>query len=241
MPATGAPRWYTSLTQLIADNSSSSLYQLATTDAAHKPHVRTLVHRAFLTPQDHPSLPLLLTTTDRRSAKAGHLLHNPSVELNWWIGGSADQFRIGGTAHLIPLSPSPSGTAGPGSGVETAARCPGIAALDAAGFDWRGKADELFAMLSAGIRASFAGDVAPGTRLAGGYAQMDAWPLQLPASVAEAKDEGEESAVRAAREHCALLVIEPTEVDWVQLGVEPNRRTRFWREGEVWKEEAVAP
>ncbi|TFY52489.1 hypothetical protein EVG20_g10527 [Dentipellis fragilis] len=190
MPATGAPRWYTSLTQIIADNSSSSVYQLATTDAAHKPHVRTLAHRTFLTPQGHPSLPLLLTTTDQRSAKAAHLARNPSIELNWWIGGSADQFRIAGTAHVIPFSPAPGAAAG--SGVDPDLDCPGIAALDAAGYDWRSKADELFAVLSPGIRASFAGDVDPGTRLPGGYAHMDAWPLRLPADISEAKDEGGE-------------------------------------------------
>ncbi len=45
----------------------------------------------------------------------------------------------------------------------------------------------------------------------------------------------------------ALVLIEPLEADYVELGVVPNRRTRFWLEdvkGEKeveWRDEAIAP
>ena len=39
----------------------------------------------------------------------------------------------------------------------------------------------------------------------------------------------------------ALMLFEPTRVDWVELGIQPNRRTVFTREGEGWVEQLVVP
>ena len=42
----------------------------------------------------------------------------------------------------------------------------------------------------------------------------------------------------------AMVLIEPMQIDWVQLGEKPNRRTLFTRTGDEeyqWKEEILAP
>ncbi|TFY80476.1 hypothetical protein EWM64_g3540 [Hericium alpestre] len=84
--SSSAPRWYTVLSKILNETEKLSLYQLATVDAAHKPHVRTLVHREFLTPLTAPAHPLMLTTTDIRSAKAAHIARDPAVELAVTLG-----------------------------------------------------------------------------------------------------------------------------------------------------------
>ena len=39
----------------------------------------------------------------------------------------------------------------------------------------------------------------------------------------------------------ALMLVEPVEIDWCALGIQPNKRTVFKREGERWSEQLVAP
>jgi len=67
------------------------------------------------------------------------------------------------------------------------------------------------------------------------------WPVKL-----EEPTDGDSEEARknweAALENMALLVIDPTEIDFVELGVRPNRRTRFWRTSDGgWEEEALVP
>ena len=48
--------------------------------------------------------------------------------------------------------------------------------------------------------------------------------------------------VEAAFANFGLVVIEPVEVDFLELGVEPNRRTVFrHEEGKGWVEEELVP
>jgi len=117
--------------------------------------------------------------------------------------------------------------------------------LGGAGFDWEKKRVETFEGMSGHMRASWVRPV-PGTPLPGGYAAAKAWPESLPklAEVEQGKG-GEETKklVKDALKNFALVVINPLEVDYVELGVVPNQRTHFWRErgtGE-WVEEVVVP
>jgi hypothetical protein len=57
----------------------------------------------------------------------------------------------------------------------------------------------------------------------------------------DAKTEKEKELAELALSNYAIIVIEPLNVDWVQLAIKPNRRTLFIREGVNWKEQAVVP
>lgn len=256
--SSSVPRWYTALSNVLNGTEKSArtylsstsherpranyphaistVFQLATVDAACKPHVRTHVHRGFITPPTAPAHPLILTTTDIRSAKVAHITHDPAVSLAWWIGGSADQFCITGAARLV----SPNGNEVLGVRDAAKADCPGLAALDAdASFDWAAKRTELYDAVGSALRASFIGPQ-PGAPLEDGDAEVMRHPERLP-NLAEAETEAEKRDVQAALKNFAIVIIEPVEVDWLQLGVMPNRRTKFQREGGVWKEVAVGP
>lgn len=63
----------------------------------------------------------------------------------------------------------------------------------------------------------------------GGYDDALEWPESLPA-LGEAKDEEEEKNVEEALKNFALVVIEPFEVDFVELGTKPEKRTVYRRE-----------
>jgi pyridoxamine 5'-phosphate oxidase len=80
----------------------------------------------------------------------------------------------------------------------------------------------------------------PGTPLEGGYDEMNDWPVRVP-KPSEARTEKEKELAKVALSNYALIVIEPVEVDWVQMAVQPNRRTFFTREGGGWKEKPVVP
>ena len=196
--------------------------QLATIEPPNKPRVRSHVHRAFLTASAYPSLPLILTTTDVRTPKVTQLTANPVVEAVYWTSRTLEQFRVLGRAWVVPAM----GYAGP---------CPAAGgvvyeALEEEGFDWEAKRVSTFNALSGHMRASWCRPV-PGMPLTGGEEEATRWPEWLP-KVGEARDEEEERNVERALAHFALLVIEPFEVDYVEFGVQPNRRRKFERDWE---------
>ncbi|KAI0066598.1 hypothetical protein BV25DRAFT_1905609 [Artomyces pyxidatus] len=224
------PRWYTALTKALNEHDKSKLYQVSTVDASNRPHARSQIHRGFLTAPALPALPVLLTSTDGRTPKAKQIAHQSAVEVCWWIDGSADQFRFAGRARVVgapPLELKPL----PG--------CAALAALDAAGFDWEAKHHEMFDAVSEHMRASWCRPP-PGSVLEGGYEEMDGWPTSVKRT-GEAETDEEKKFTQQAFGNYALMAIEPLEVDWVQMSIQPNRRTRFTRDGEGWKEEPIVP
>ncbi|KAI0307652.1 pyridoxamine 5'-phosphate oxidase-domain-containing protein [Multifurca ochricompacta] len=226
------PGWYTALEQAVTQHSNSSLFQLATVDDAGDPHVRSLIHRAFLVSPSSPSLPLLVTSTDIRTPKIRHIVHANIVELTWWINATLDQFRISGMAYVF---------AAPEHSISTSRAtlgCPGIKALEVAGIDWEAKRRELFDAVSEQMRATWCRP-APGSPLKNGYGEMNDWPARVP-KLSEAKTEKEKQLAELALSNYAIIVIEPLRVDWLQMAIKPNRRT-FTREGSEWKEEEVVP
>jgi len=249
-----APRWFTALEQAVTQHQNSSrerllpchaldsldviVFQLATVDEAGRPHVRSHIHRDFLVPPSRPTRPLLITSTDIRTPKVQQLAHTDTVELAWWISATADQFRISGRARVFaaprhPISALISLTSAP------ADDCAGINALGESGFDWDHKRRELFDAVSEQMRATWCRPP-PGKPLEGGYEEMDDLPVEVP-KPSEAKTEKEKELVELALSNYALIVIEPSYVDWVQMAIRPNRRTFFTREGDEWKEVAVVP
>ena len=188
------------------------------------------------------SFPLLVSTTDIRTPKVTQLLSSPYVELAWWIDGSPNgddetkqQFRISGIVSLVPSPRSE----------EVAAKLvfEGQAGSKESREWWETTRVESFKSLSAHMKASWAKPT-PGSPLSlhGGSDAPNSWPVKIEEpSSADSPEEGErkqELWERALR-NFALVVIEPREVDFVDLGVVPNRRWRFWRGGSGWEEEEV--
>lgn len=195
-----------------------------------------MVNRGFLEAEGKPGLPLLVSSTDARTPKTREISHSNFVELCWWIDGSGDQFRISGKIRIIPspelgigllpLRPAP-------------ADCPALAAHDTAGFDWEAKRLEMFDAVGESMRASWCRPP-PGEVLPGGYEEMKKWPTKVK-KLSEAETEEEKNLTKEALRNYAIVVLEPSECDWVQLTIQPNRRTRFRRFGEDWKEEIIVP
>jgi len=214
--------------------------QIATVDpTSPRPYVRSQIVRDFISPASNPALPLLISTTDIRAQKTTQIIPNPHVEVAWWIDGTQEQFRITGQAGIIPAPSNdlyrhflymtkhaPKGSALEGLATE--------------GFDWEKKRREVFEKLSPKMRAAWCRPP-PGSRLQD-YEDSKTWPERLEEPKADDEEE-EKQRWAMALENFALVVVDPTEVDYLELGIYPNRRTRFWRtlkEGS-WDSELVVP
>ncbi|OSD01186.1 hypothetical protein PYCCODRAFT_1392358 [Trametes coccinea BRFM310] len=236
MPST--PRWVEAINKALSNpsNKGKNIYQVATVDARNAPHVRSQVHRAFTHPDGRPDLPLLLTSTDARTPKVLQLLANPAVELAWWMEGTQDQFRLSGFAHIVPASPAEPDTSFRFAPIPADALA--LRTLEAQAFDWEAKRLELFQQMSPGMRASWCVPGAPGSAI-GSYEEQKEWPSQVPQ---EPQTEEDKKNAEMASKNFALMLIEPVSVDWVELGVKPNRRTIFTRrEDGGWTEQLAIP
>jgi pyridoxamine 5'-phosphate oxidase len=197
------------------------------------PKVRSHIFRSFVSPSKFPAVPLLLTTTDIRTPKTSQIRDNPNVEITWWIFGTQEQFRIAGRAHVIPAPNHPSYNPKIGTGVA-------LDALRDERFDWEAKRKEVFNEMSEYMKASWCRPT-PGSRL-DSPDDANSWPQKLP-KLGEAKTDEDKKNLEMALGNFALVVIEPAEVDYVELGLTPNRRSKFVRKGkeEGWDEEAQVP
>jgi len=266
MSLQSAPRWMLEIDKALKKDTKSTTYQLATIEIGAPeipptPHVRSLVHRGFLSLRSATQT-LLLTTTDIRTPKTKQIAQNARVEIAWWIPGTQEQFRIAGKAYVYPSHEFSKDTAvAPevtesdiGEGEKTLME---VAAqklawdfpareLGGESFDWEAKRVEVFEEMSGHMKASWARPI-PGTPLPGGYSAAKAWPETLPKlSEVKAGEAGSETKgqVEYALKNFALVVIDPLEVDYVELGTVPNQRTKFHKEsgGEgKWVEEIVVP
>lgn len=175
-----------------------------------------------------PTLPLLLSTTDIRTPKVTQLIANNKVELAWWIDGTKQQFRVLGRVGLVP---SPSFT--------------DKGTSDKSSEFWEEERVKSFKSMSVHMRAVWLRP-APGSPLSehGGHGAAKRWPKSVEEP---GKDDSEEEKRRKqadwdeALRNFALVVVEPLEVDFVDMGVVPNVRWRFWKEGEGWREEELVP
>ena len=90
------------------------------------------------------------------------------------------------------------------------------------------------------MRASWCRPV-PGSRLHGGEEEARKWPVRVEEPADGDREESRQNW-ETALGNFALLIVDPTEVDFVDLGVAPNRRTRFWKTNlGVWEEEDLVP
>lgn len=162
----------------------------------------------------------------------------PTSELAWWIAPASVQFRIGARTHLLPspshelhsqfpfqlLSSAGGGDAGPES-PDTPA-------------DWEALRVKTFNALPAFLRASFVRPV-PGSPLQNPEDAKE-WPTTLPESGKEESEE-DKKHVKEALANFALVLLEPLAVEFLELGVEPNRRTQWKLSKGEWTESSVVP
>lgn len=208
---------------------ASLVMQLATVDKT-VPQVRSCIVRELISPDGNEHLPIVLTTTDIRTPKVDQILKNDTVQINWWIEPSMDQFRLTGRVTLVP-EPGNLRVFHSGGNI-------GFERLSEGGFDWEAKRVRVFDSLSGRMRACWCRPT-PGTPMKGGYEEAGKWPKTVPTTTG-ATNENEKKLVEVALGNFALVLIEPTYVDWVQLGVSPDRRTFFHRgEDESWTETIV--
>ncbi|KAG7451814.1 uncharacterized protein BT62DRAFT_925995 [Guyanagaster necrorhizus] len=235
------PRWKQAIENALAANeNSTAVTQLASIDPTSPiPYVRCLIFRGFIIPTTNPELPMLLFTTDSRTPKTSQIISNPHVQLAWWIEGTKEQYRVAGLATIIPAptndlykhflhSTHANGT---------------MAMLYKESFDWEAKRQEVYRSMSPYMKASWCRPT-PGTPLVGGEEEAKKWPVKLEEPNADGEWSSEENKHlwETALSHFALLVVDPTDVDYVELGPVPNRRTKFWKDDkDSWNDEALVP
>ncbi|KAG1902570.1 uncharacterized protein F5891DRAFT_143076 [Suillus fuscotomentosus] len=234
--ATRSARWHNALKLALRNEEGmKDVFQLATTDFNNAtPHVRCHVLRGHIIHPSLPSLPLLLTTTDIRTPKVAQIKSNPShrVEAHFWIKATNEQFRVSGHAAIYP-SPELQEN----KGIEGVGEV--YDAFRSQGWDWEDERRRQFDSVGAHMRASWCRPI-PGSPM-DSYSDAEKWPV----TVAKPGEEGYDAKnYEEARGNFALLLIDPIEVDYIELGVMPNRRTKFVRQesdDERWKEVILVP
>ncbi|GAA5855535.1 hypothetical protein JCM8547_007878 [Rhodosporidiobolus lusitaniae] len=252
------PAWSSRLRDLVTANLKEnkdlvsyafSTYDKSPSGEAVQPRVRYVVHRGLvnerrkegdgshnLVKDDEGNEYLsdkLVVTTDVRSPKARQLASSPSVEIAWWLSATQHQFRILGSAYILP-SPSASFT--------FSFPFPSAKLAPYPDFSWEDERIRQFRKLSPELRASFYRPV-PGTKMSEWGGKMEDLPGALPETAEEAEGEEQKKQIAEALKNFALIVIDPTEVDLVDLGAVPNTRTA-WKldsSSNEWKEECLVP
>lgn len=166
------------------------------------------------------------------------MIVNPHVEVAWWIEGTREQYRISGTVSIIPR-PSHTFYNNFLHSVENANFGTGLRALiEQDKIDWEAKRLETFSKMSPGMKATWARPLAPGSEL--GDEDPSSWPEKIENPTDEDSEENRKNW-ELAYSNFALVVIEPVEVDYLEMAVQPNRRWRFWKHRSEWKEQAIVP
>lgn len=172
-----------------------------------------MVHRGFLGDSD-----CLLTTTDVRSEKGQQMgvAQRVPVELAWYIAAERMQFRIRGQAFLIGHTKATSWDVGP----------PITEGFWPATQDWTAERIRIWESLSPVMKQSFFGPP-PGAPLTSTWPGLD--------SVSDKEQQNGDISP-----NFALLVIEPSEVD--QLDLSAFQRIIHTREcTNVWTQRKVTP
>jgi pyridoxamine 5'-phosphate oxidase len=153
---------------------------------------------------------------------------NSSAEICWWIDPSQEQFRILGRIYVIP-DPSNPNYAKFLENVENGGRT--LRELKAEGIDWENQRQELFNSMSSHMKASWVRPT-PGSKLED-YEESKKWPSKVEGNAGDTPENPEEAKnLRIALANFALVLIDPVNVDYVEMGILPNRRTRWVREGD---------
>ncbi|KAF4612268.1 hypothetical protein D9613_004277 [Agrocybe pediades] len=248
-----APRWKTALEDALSKYKNQTVVQIATLDSQSTqitPRVRSHIFRHFLTSLTSPSLPLLISSTDIRTPKVHQLTHtSPHAELAWWIDGTQQQFRLRSRVFLVPHAKHPVYTTFQNA-LDAAdagdAENPTPALALFKNEDWEKRRVELFKSMSAHMKASWCRPT-PGSILEGGEDEAKTWPERIdePSDPSSPDYETQKRNWEFALSNFAIVVIEPYEVDFVDLKVIPNRRWLFRRvkkqDDWVWEETELVP
>ncbi|KAF8910181.1 pyridoxamine 5'-phosphate oxidase-domain-containing protein [Gymnopilus junonius] len=254
------PRWKAALEKALSQYDQN-VVQIATIDTATTtdgtststaiPRVRSHVVRNFLSKPNAPSLLLLISSTDFRMPKVAQLTANPKAEIVWWIEGTKQQFRFAADIYLLP---SPTQRALYTEFMERVKAAEDGTAISVFKDDgeeqWESRRVELFRSLGPGMQAGWVRPTS-GTPLKGGHEEAMKWPARLaePNKETMTKEEYEEAKRlwEVALSNFVFFIIDPVEVDFVDLGTTPvDRRFLFKKkkvEGEnwVWDEEELVP
>ncbi|KDR85719.1 hypothetical protein GALMADRAFT_51586 [Galerina marginata CBS 339.88] len=245
-----APRWKTAIEKTISQFKNQIVIQIATIDTTRPelgpiPRVRSHIFRSFLDSPDVPALPLLISSTDIRTPKVGQLTTTPRAEVAWWIEGTRQQFRIIADVYLLPPTTH-------ALYAEFAQRLAGAADGTAVALfkheNWELRRVNSFKSLSPTMKASWCRPT-PGTRLEGGQEEAKKWPQRVdePDVTSMPKEEYEEAKRiwDLALGNFVLVIIDPFEVDFVDLSTPPDRRSIFRKTKQngkwSWEEDEVVP
>ena len=225
------------------------MIQIATIDSTRPegpiPRVRSHIFRKFLDSPANPALPLLLSSTDIRTPKVKQLTTKPQAEVVWWIEGTKQQFRIIANIHIVPEPSHPlhSNFKHNLSNSETKS---GLSLFK--DDDWEARRVDMFKSMSAYMKATWCRPL-PGSRLEGGHEEARRWPecIEEP-KTGLSKEECEEAKRNwdLALGNFALVIIDPIEIDFVDMSSSPDRRTLFTKNkdvshDDVWVEEELVP
>lgn len=155
------------------------------------------------------------------------------MEANFWIKATNEQFRISGRAAIYPSLELTEQKGIEGVGVV-------YDAFKNQRWNWEDERRKQFDDVGAHMRASWCRPV-PGSPM-DSYSDAGKWPIKVTKPGEEGYDV---KNYEEALGNFALLLIDPIEVDHVELGVMPNRRTKFVRQesdhSEKWKEVILVP
>ncbi|KAG8970202.1 hypothetical protein FRC03_010392 [Tulasnella sp. 419] len=237
--ATG-PRWMNALSKTLAEFPKSTIYTLSTVNASADPpipHARSIVHRSFISRSE--DIKLLVSTTDIRTPKIHEIRsiqpsNSSSAEIVWWIKESSEQYRFNGVMHILPHPDHPLAKEFPRTRLSPGRNDKGE------DWDWEKERIRIFdEKMGPELRASFARPT-PGT-IMGSYEEADKWVKELPKTGEVGDDDKLKALIDVAVRNFALLVLEPIEVEWLELGVVPNRRTKYKKVDGGWEEAIVVP
>lgn len=203
------------------------MIQVATLDSRHEgvliPRVRSQIFRYFLCSPSTPSLPVLISSTDIRTPKVIQLTSISSKsEIVWWIDGTKQQFRILADVYVVPEPQNNLYSHFQKALAEARIGC-GLFTLK--NEDWEKRRVELFRSMSPAMKASWCRPT-PAARLEGGE-----WPETIVEPDEQHMDKEEYETAKNLWEmalgNFALMIVDPIEVDFVDLGVTPNFRSLF--------------
>jgi pyridoxamine 5'-phosphate oxidase len=191
---------------------------------------------------------LLLTTTDVRMQKPNHLAHDPSVEIAWWILDSAIQLRITGKAYIVSADAATTRKAIQAMGVQEGE--------EGKNEWWQDMREQLWKDLSGHLRGSF-GRPTPGTPLDQVKEKPEDWIQRLdPESVSlhisivfffchpadNQDDPKQKKDIEFAKGNFAIIAVQPTGVEVLELKPQPNRRTQWTKQSDgSWSKVEVSP
>lgn len=192
--------------------------QLATLSLQGRPSNRTIAFRGLLR-DTGLAIPdslghCLVFTTDLRSTKVQEVLGNSGASLCWYFPETREQYRFSSSCFIIPP---------PASEIKA-----------------RPLPDFLPESLHDPLRLSFWSKLSNKTR-----AQF-AWPcpkdplLQDTVFLESVPDDGSALAKDALKNFCLLIVV-PDEVEYLNIGVFPNKRVIESLEGGAWASKSVNP